>query len=166
LDSKEHCGACGNECQDINSDNECIEGVCAPDCDSGFLSCDDEPANACGQSVTVIAHRGDCDDNCSSAGGGIPACSMASECSVSCSGNMRSCNDENVARDGCETNTDTNVNHCGGCGQSCGSTNVDTRGCSAGSCTPTCDEGYCVAEDPADGCTAQLGTPEHCAACG
>src|SRR5690606_10383916 len=95
LDSKEHCGACGNECQDINSDNECIEGVCAPDCDSGFLSCDDEPANGCEQSVTVIAHCGDCDDNCSSAGGGIPACSMASECSVSCSGNMRSCNDEN-----------------------------------------------------------------------
>ncbi len=166
LTDDQHCGACDNECEDVHGVNSCRYGICAPDCDKGYQSCDDNPSNGCEQSTRTLTHCGACDDDCSAEGGGVAACSAAGECSVTCSGNYRSCNDEDSARDGCETNIMTSANHCGGCGQSCAGTNVATRACSGGTCAPTCESGYCRAANPANGCTVPLGTPDNCASCG
>ncbi len=166
LDDDEHCGACNNECEDLNSDNRCSQGVCEPDCHANFASCDDDPDDGCEQSITTAAHCGDCRAACSGANGGTPACSVAGQCSVSCPGSFKSCNDENKERDGCETDTASDPDHCGACGASCGATNVDVRACNEGECAPACNPGFCRSSDPRNGCTLPLGTPDNCSACG
>jgi hypothetical protein len=166
LDSDEHCGGCNNECQDINSQNRCSNGVCDPDCDDNFANCDGDPDDGCEQSTITTGHCGGCGKACSGANGGTATCSAAGQCSVSCPGSFKNCNAENAARDGCETDTATDPDHCGACGASCGSTNVATRTCSGGTCTPTCNPGFCRSSDPQNGCTLPLGTMDNCSACG
>lgn len=159
-----HCGACGAECEDLNADNSCVGGVCVPDCDTGFESCDGDPRDGCEQSTRTVQHCGGCGESCSSEGGAIPACSTG-KCTVTCEGPFDDCNDEDAERDGCETNTNTNPAHCGGCNQACGTAHVDELGCVNGSCTPVCDDDWCV-DDPRQGCTAPVGTARNCSACG
>ena len=162
--SDDHCGACMTACEDVNGDNACVDGVCVPDCNTGFDSCDGSPKNGCEQSTRTVEHCGDCEESCSSAGGGTPDCDSG-ECTVACSGALDNCNDEDVDRDGCETNTDTDPEHCGSCTQSCGDANTVDLDCSAGTCEPTCDADWCV-DDPSEGCTAPVGTADNCADCG
>lgn len=162
--SDDHCGACDRECDDVNADNECVAGVCVPDCATGYESCDDDPRNGCEQSTRSVQHCGGCDESCSSEGGGTPACSSGA-CTVACEGDFDNCNDEDAERDGCETNTNTSIAHCGGCNQRCGNQHVDELSCSGGRCEPTCDDGWCV-DDPRDGCTAPVGSVKNCTECG
>lgn len=162
--SADHCGGCGKACQDVHSDNECSEGVCVPDCDAGFDSCDEDPRDGCEESTYSVENCGACGEGCSSAGGGTPAC-PAGECTVSCSGALDNCNDEDAERDGCETNTDTDPAHCGGCDEECGDEHVLELGCVSGSCTPTCDDDWCI-DDASEGCTAAVGTATNCSECG
>jgi hypothetical protein len=46
-----NCGACGNVCQAIHGSNTCEGGVCVPQCDPGFASCDPSNENGCEQSL-------------------------------------------------------------------------------------------------------------------
>ncbi|HEU5076689.1 MAG TPA: hypothetical protein VFU02_21010, partial [Polyangiaceae bacterium] len=162
--SDDHCGACDVECEDVNADNECVAGVCVPDCGAGFESCDDDPRDGCEQSTRTVQHCGTCGESCSSDGDATPACT-AGECTVTCAGAFDDCNDEDAERDGCETNTNNDPAHCGGCDQECGDEHVEEVVCSAGSCTPTCEDDWCV-DDPSLGCTAPVGTSENCSECG
>jgi hypothetical protein len=138
--------------------------VCVPDCDNGFDSCDEDPRDGCEESTYSVENCGACGAACSSAGGATPAC-PAGECTVSCGGALDNCNDEDVERDGCETNTDTNPAHCGGCGEGCGDEHVLELGCVSGSCTPTCDDDWCI-DDASEGCTAAVGSADNCSECG
>jgi hypothetical protein len=164
LANREHCGSCDVECLNTNADNECVQGECVPDCDSGYESCNEDPNDGCEQSLHTVQHCGGCDQDCSSANGGTPAC-PAGECTVDCSGAYQNCNDEDEERDGCETNTNTNPAHCGDCGEPCGDEHVEDVACSGGSCVPTCSEGFCV-DDPDEGCTEAVGTSDNCSECG
>lgn len=166
LGSDQNCGACGNECEDINSQNQCVDGVCSPSCNANFRSCDSDPNDGCEQSIHTVAHCGGCNESCSTENGGVASCATGS-CSVTCSAPYRDCSaNENVARDGCETNTNTDEDHCGGCGASCGGSHVSQRRCTSGTCNPVCSTGWCVDDDPALGCTQALGTVDNCSACG
>ncbi len=78
----------------------------------------------------------------------------------------------NGADDDCDGETDedfdlsSDVRNCGSCGQACASEH-GTASCEAGACVLRCDEGYADCDgDPANGCEADLTSPESCGACG
>ena len=52
------------------------------------------------------------------------------------------CSNMNKLTDGCEINTQTDANNCGGCGMACSSNNVPTPSCSGGVCNGACSSGY------------------------
>jgi hypothetical protein len=66
------------------------------------------------------------------------------------------------------TNTNLDINNCGGCGREC-PTNNDTPACTAGACTiASCNAGYGNCDsNPANGCETNITTsPNNCGACG
>ncbi len=113
---------------------------------------------------------------------GEPGCQSAADCDldhvavhdcvdgrceiVDCDANWADCNGS--AADGCEIDTASDLDHCGGCDAAC---TFDHAGavCEAGNCSMVaCDAGYgdCNS-DPTDGCEAELDAdPENCGACG
>jgi len=52
------------------------------------------------------------------------------------------CSNMNKLTDGCEINTQTDANNCGGCGMACSSNNVPTPSCGGGMCNGACSAGY------------------------
>lgn len=87
-------------------------------------------------------------------------------CGGACLAGWEDCNSS--MSDGCEINTNTNVLHCGKCGDAC-STNHVTPTCVNGNCSGTCASGYddCNNDFRTDGCEANLNTnTSHCGACG
>lgn len=72
------------------------------------------------------------------------------------------CNDD--PDDDCETNTDNDASHCGGCNIACANNEV----CNAGTCGPVqCPPGFSDCDnDPSNGCEANLDNDtNHCGAC-
>ncbi len=107
------------------------------------------------------------DMNCDGAINGLDIplfvnCLLGTNCNlnlVDCDGNPGN---------GCETNLNTNVNHCGACGQACSIAN-GTAACVGGACTVgSCDSGYANCDgNAANGCEAELfSDPNHCGNCG
>src|SRR5690606_39057022 len=117
---------------------------------------------------TSAANCGGCGDACSSANGGSASCANG-RCSVSCGANFKNCNNENVARDGCETNVANNTANCGGCGDACSSANGGSASCSSGQCSVSCGANFknCNNENVArDGCETDVrNDPANCGAC-
>jgi hypothetical protein len=79
---------------------------------------------------------------------------------VACDAGFGDCNGD--AADGCETNTASDVNNCGGCGTVCAEPNTIELSCDAGSCTPTLclgdyhlELGACVSDTRS--CTMEAG---------
>ena len=106
------------------------EWSCNPVCDSSHAACGAPQAGCTSDISSEVANCGGCARACSTAGGATPSCT-ASQCQApTCSDGRASCNDENVKRDGCEVDTKTDSNNCGGCGVQC------TGG--------TCSNGVCV----------------------
>lgn len=65
---------------------------------------------------------------------GTSKCDVQDKCAVkTCDGSFRDCDD--APGNGCETNTDTSMDHCGGCGQPCP---YSDGVCNAGSCETPC----------------------------
>jgi hypothetical protein len=156
-----NCGSCGNDCTDDynNATGYCSVGTCTMGaCDAGYGDC--TAANGCETDLgTDTSHCGACSDPCGSANG-TPACA-AGVCSMSsCTGAWLNCNAEDTFRDGCETDSDGDIDNCGGCGNDCAASappNMTATGCTAGSCDYVCDAGFadCTA---AAGCETNLNT--------
>lgn len=72
---------------------------------------------------------------------------------------------DGMAANGCETDTRTNFNHCGGCGMRCPSPGA-MPACTLGHCGIVCFDGSgnCDSND-ANGCEARLDTSAHCGSC-
>ncbi len=159
-----HCGACDAACSDVNATAACVQGKCELTCNVGFGDCDDDVATGCEQDIHGdLSNCGACGQVCSVAGGGEAACS-GGVCGVACDPGYADC-DAKVAN-GCETDTDGDPDNCGGCG----------RVCSSEHATPSCSDGFCVAQcdvrwgdcddDVLASCETDLGTnPLHCGAC-
>lgn len=177
-------------------DKTCSGGACDCTCSYTQVSCPiiGCPANYCAGvgSNTPYTYPTSCQKTCSggscvdctcTATAGTP-CTQAQRCQdgvcMLCSGTWRNCNF--VSTDGCEMDTNSNPDNCGGCGVSCPScgatcsgdqlTSGGTRGCSSGGCicsgstTSICDSNhlkYCsagsCAQCPASfaNCDEQLG---------
>jgi len=109
-------------------------------------------------------HCGDCGNKCPTPINSLSKCS-AGVCSFDCLGDFSNCN--NLANDGCETNTAVSVQHCGACNYACSFTNA-TPTCAASKCVMgACNAGYGDCDvNPATGCETDTKTStSHCGGC-
>jgi hypothetical protein len=164
-----HCGVCTTACNTTNGTASCSSGACAITCSTGWANCDNSTANGCEVNTTNDSSNcGSCAVNCATAAHVTGASCSASTCQISsCNIGWGNCNGN--ATDGCETNVQTNVNSCGGCGQACGIPPHATPACTNGSCgIASCVAGWGNCNGiAADGCeTNLLTTPASCGTCG
>jgi hypothetical protein len=128
-----NCSKCGKVCPaGPNGPGSCSLGICsAAGCPGGKGDCDHVAANGCEVDLTSdVNNCGACGAVCPTVANGVRNCS-GSVCGVaSCTANFGNC-DGNGAN-GCESNTLTDPNNCGGCGRVCPAT---TPVCQAGTCT-------------------------------
>src|SRR6185436_15265196 len=84
---------------------------------------------------------------------------------VSCNSGFANC--DNAVANGCEVNTNTNLQNCGACGQVCDYPNA-AETCSNGICLiGTCDAGFANCDgNPTNGCEVNTNTTlAHCGGC-
>lgn len=92
-------------------------------CSAGYADCDAKADTGCeAELATSLAHCGGCGNDCSFANA-AESC-VGGSCHLgACSGSYGNC--DGKESNGCETNLDTNLSHCGTCGKSCGGTCAD-----------------------------------------
>ncbi|MBL8604803.1 MAG: hypothetical protein JNK72_22945 [Myxococcales bacterium] len=142
--------------------NSCVRGCTdSSRCAMGESCC----AGACVNTQSNADNCGTCGTVCN-----VPnaqaACAMG-QCAVgSCTGDRRDC--DNMVGNGCETDTNSSLMHCGGCGRVCNTPPNATASCTAGSCGFTCVTGFADCDnDPANGCETDLNSSaDNCGTCG
>ncbi len=116
----QNCGACGKQCAAVaNGIPGCAASNCGiSSCNTGYANCDALLANGCETPTTNnVNHCGMCGKVCT------PLANAAASCAASACG-LGACNpgytdcDKNPAN-GCEIQTDRDVNNCGTCGKVC-----------------------------------------------
>jgi hypothetical protein len=160
-----HCGACDAKCQPANATGQCQSSNCSiKTCNVGYADC--AAADGCETNTTNDAnHCGACNNKCTFANAATWC--DASTCKMgACTGTFRDC-DKNTAT-GCESNSTSDKNNCGACGNKCAYANADAS-CSAGAC----QMGACTGafrdcdKDSATGCESNIATDvNNCGACG
>jgi hypothetical protein len=83
-----------------------------------------------------------------------------------CVANQDDCDGE--AGNGCETNTSTDPDACGGCDDECSNNHISNPTCASSVCNGTCQSGYadCNSDKLSDGCEANLANdPDNCNVC-
>jgi hypothetical protein len=163
LSSTTNCSACGTVCANAHGTTSCVSGACSPICSTGWGNCDASPANGCETNLnTTVTNCGACGTICTNPNG-TTSCSSG-VCAPACAAGSANC-DGNLTN-GCETNTQTNTNHCGSCGHVC-SCPSGTATCNSGTCgcalcaagTGDCDG------NTANGCETALTSLTNCGAC-
>lgn len=137
----------------------------SPACDAGTKPCD-------GQCVTTDDPLYGCaTTGCTPCGGpsadshATYACSTGSCVLVQCSDGYDNC--DNDETNGCETNTQTDTDHCGACYRPCSDNHVASSTCVGGACQIACADDYANCNgDVADGCETSLTTGVNCGSCG
>jgi hypothetical protein len=134
-------------------------------CNAGFGDCDREPANGCETNTSASpANCGACGAACNGTNGTATCASGA--CGITCGAGFGDC--DGLLTNGCETNTNATVAHCGACGAACALANA-TSTCAGGACAVLrCAAGYGNCDGlAANGCETNLQTSSlHCSACG
>ncbi len=159
-----NCGGCNTVCNSDNGTPSCAGGNCGLSCAGSYEDCNgNTQSDGCETDTDVtLTDCGSCNKLCSS-NHGSPTCSNGG-CSIVCTSPYEDCTGGAQA-DGCETNTDTSVTHCGGCGAPC-SANHGNPSCAGGQCNIACTSPYkdCNGDARADGC--EVNTNTSVAACG
>ncbi|MBL8682319.1 MAG: hypothetical protein JNK05_24335 [Myxococcales bacterium] len=157
------CGACGTACR--GSTPVCSAGAMGGTCTSGCTAPQQRCGMSCVNTMTSLDHCGMCDRACSFANASA-TCSGGTCALGMCDPNRGNC--DGIASNGCETDTNTSLTHCGACGRGCSVANA-TSACVSGSCgVGSCNGGFgnCNAM-PSDGCEVNLtNNVLHCGACG
>jgi hypothetical protein len=162
-----HCGECRNFCVASGGTAACVDGGCAvADCDDGFGDCDERYDTGCEVPlVATLGHCGECFNACGF-DNAFAACRFGSCDFLACDSGWGDCNVD-VDLDGCETDLDTSLVHCGVC----------ERGCDIDGAEETCTDGVCefveceanragCVDGPENGCETDLLTnPDHCSGC-
>lgn len=147
-----HCGGCATMCSVANATASCTAGACGVNtCTAGFGNCDGNAMNGCETNTnTTVTDCGACGRACALAN--ATASCTAGACGVNtCTTGFGNC-DGNAAN-GCETNTNTTVAHCGGCGRPCAARANTVSMCAGGACSYTCAAGFNDCDDVAsNGC--------------
>lgn len=183
-----HCAECNNVCSAIPPEvpvcdgTQCVGVTCdGPSACGGEQPCGAcDPDTTCNDLLNTTTHCGGCGVACTAANA-TTACVQdgAYACIIgSCSGAYANCDD--IYLNGCEIDTSSNRNRCGGClatdenagaGVDCDLTKgsqVAQTSCSGGACKVlACNNGYADCNGVwSDGCEANLNTSEtHCGGC-
>jgi len=133
-----NCGGCGNGCA---AGQVCTNGSCTESCPAPLVIC----SNTCADTRFDPSNCGGCGDLCSLPNVASDGC-ISGACSVgACNSGYANCN--GVAGDGCEIDTVTDPNNCGGCNIVCpGGTICDTGSCvtSTIECSETANESQSI----------------------
>lgn len=162
-----NCSFCGNDCGATvqHATPSCSSSACGySKCNAGWADCDGDPANGCEQDIaTDPSHCGSCNAVCDSTNG--QAACVAGKCAITCNPGYGDC--INGPSDGCETNTNTDRNHCGKCNIACTNPHGSTS-CGGGRCRPQCSSPYADCDgNKANGCETNTNTDSsHCGGCG
>ncbi len=166
-----NCGACGTMCQ---GQEQCQAGQCVLMCATGTANCPSDPPDVCATKLGTNTNCNFCGDTCNLA-------NATSNCDPNSAAppappfvcDLEACNPgfancDQVAVNGCETNTNTDANNCGSCGNVCPSGPHSTALCNSGACGIVCDPGYLDCNNnPADGCEVNgNGDAMNCGGCG
>ncbi len=157
------CGANNPLAQNVVS-WACTTGFCqVASCSGQFADCNGAPGDGCEVDLRIDpVNCGVCATVCDSTNG--TAVCANSMCGIVCNPGNGNCDMD--ASNGCETNTNTTLAHCGACGVACTNPNGPTS-CSGGTCQPVCDPDRDNCDmDPVNGCeTNTLINVNHCGAC-
>jgi len=159
LDSLSDCGSCGTTCSRAHATASCSGDVChIQSCNTLWDNCDGNDPNGCETSLETNSNCGACGVPCSAAGA-TTSCAGGSCHITSCDPGLGDC-DGNVGN-GCETDTTSNDNHCGDCGNSCGANAY----CSSSNCH--CNGGWGNCDGTwSNGCENSLDSLSNCGNCG
>lgn len=153
-----NCGGCGIVCAVADGQAACIDGVCVVDsCLPQRADCDGDPANGCEVDLRSLEHCGACGEVCEFDNGqaqcGAGACTFEG-----CVAPFSNC--DGVLSNGCETDTDSSLEHCGGCNIGCAFAGASAV-CNSGSCEfLKCDaDTVDLNGDLSDGCECQITDP-------
>jgi hypothetical protein len=163
LATNEHCGSCGTRCSAPTPVCDAARSMCvAPGCTSGTSYCMTEMT--CVNTNTDPRHCGSCGNICLAGPNSTPICN-AGICGISCQTGFADC--DMRPGTGCEINTQTDVNNCGGCGRVCPSGPGGHAVCVAGRCDIACDPGRLNCDGNAsNGCESLALSNDNCGACG
>ncbi|MFT3712556.1 MAG: MopE-related protein [Archangium sp.] len=188
-----NCGACNAVCNAANANNSCVNSVCQFTCQANWWDADGIRSNGC-EYACIRSNNGveqcdgidnDCDNRidedfdltsnplhcgmCNracSAPFASTACTNSSCGITSCNAGRANCNGQYV--DGCEVNTNVELNNCGGCNQQCAPQNATPR-CNMGSCQiQSCNTNWANCNNQvSDGCEVNTTTStQNCGGCG
>ncbi|CAF0953865.1 unnamed protein product [Adineta steineri] len=161
-----NCGTCNNICSFANAPASCTSGSCTMGtCNTGFLDCNTNPSDGCEiNPATDSNHCGTCTNVCTFTNA-QPLCSSGTCTMGTCNIGYKNC--DNIASNGCESFSATDVNNCGTCAHACTYAHA-TPICSSGTCSMgACASGYADCNNsPTDGCEVQLSSDvNHCGTC-
>jgi hypothetical protein len=124
------CGSCGVECSDNHVVPSCTSGGCNGKCSTNFRDCNlDKQSDGCeSDSRTDVDNCGACGVECS--GNHVERLCVSRKCSGACTTGFADCNADKQA-DGCEVDTRSDEQNCGGCGNQC----AVGESCTNGSCS-------------------------------
>lgn len=133
----------GTACGD---NRHCMDGECV--CVPELTECD----QFCVDTRVDLNHCGDCHDLCTTDVDGASAVCDEGDCEWECDdGGKTACEDAQVCAD-----TETDPDHCGGCGDSCGENEI----CNGGNCQ--CQDGFTNCNES---CVDTDDDPDHCGDC-
>ncbi len=159
LASVSTCGACGTACTaPAHASSTCDGTSCGFTCDMGWDDCNTMAADGCEADLASDTTCGSCTNACS---GATPLCSGGT-----C---VSGCMAPTPTRCGMTcTNTDTDPQNCGSCGNVCPDPANASPTCSAtGGCGFACDPGWADCNGlPGDGCERNIRTATDCGGCG
>jgi hypothetical protein len=174
--SPSNCGGCGTVCSTSAgahvSMNTCSNSQCNPVCAGSYLSCDNNKPNGCEADTTAEKNNcGGCGIVCSEAATAHVSSNVCSgsACSPSCSGTYGDCDSSRT--NGCEVDTATSANNCGGCGTTCSTAagaHVTANTCSGSSCHPQCATNFDDCDNSrTNGCEKDVSADKNnCGGCG
>jgi len=173
-----NCGACDNDCTDdfAQATGYCSSSTCQMGaCVAGWGDCNVSPSDGCETNTATgsTIHCGACNYPCTNDHGtSLCGATVSGQCSVdSCSSGWADCSaDENLARNGCETNL-ASIYSCGSCTNTCDTTRAGASVTCSGGCVYSCNSGYAdcdsdLQDASSNGCETNLSNDvDNCGAC-
>ena len=166
-----HCEITRHQCVECVNAAQCTDGkacspsgACVESCASGTPCAKGQCcAGLCLETSADLLNCGGCGLACSTKNA-TPSCT-ASTCAWACASGFTHCDSGNT---GCETNTRSDLAHCGSCSKTCdGVLHANGVSCTAGACTFTsCMAGFGDCDgDKANGCECACGAMKNDPCC-